>query len=82
MKNVTISMDEETAAWARVEAARAGKSLSCWVGEQLAKLKGGASDFETDLVAVLATPLSAMSEGGRIFERDAIYDRTVTKRAR
>ncbi|MFM8608244.1 MAG: hypothetical protein ACKOBC_09825 [Hyphomicrobiales bacterium] len=35
MKNVTISMDEETAAWARVEAAKAGKSLSRYVGDIL-----------------------------------------------
>jgi hypothetical protein len=35
MKNVTISMDEATAAWARVEAAKAGKSLSRFVGDIL-----------------------------------------------
>jgi hypothetical protein len=37
MKNVTISLDEETAAWARVEAAKAGKSLSRYVGDMLAE---------------------------------------------
>jgi hypothetical protein len=82
MKNVTISMDEETAAWARVEAARAGQSLSSWVGTQLAKLKGGASDFETDLIAVLQTPRVPMSQGGRVFNREEIYDRPVFKRFR
>jgi hypothetical protein len=82
MKNVTISMDEDTANWARVEAARAGQSLSSWVGVQLAKLKGGASDFETDLVAILQTPRSAMSDGGRTFNREEIYDRPVMKRFR
>jgi hypothetical protein len=51
MKNVTISMDEEIAAWARVEAARAGQILSSWVGGQPATLKGGRSSFETDLIA-------------------------------
>jgi hypothetical protein len=35
MKNVTITLDEETAHWARVEAAKAGKSLSRWIGERL-----------------------------------------------
>jgi hypothetical protein len=35
MKNVTITLDEETARWARVEAAKAGKSLSRWIGERL-----------------------------------------------
>jgi hypothetical protein len=32
MINVTISMDEETARWVRVEAANAGLSVSRWVG--------------------------------------------------
>jgi hypothetical protein len=82
MKNVTISMDEEIAAWARVEAARAGQSLSSWVGGQLARLKGGRSHFETDLIAVLNTPRSPMSDGGRTFSREEVYDRPVMKRFR
>lgn len=80
--NVTITMDEDTAAWARVEAARTGQSLSAWVGAQLAKIKGGASDFETDLIAVLSTPRVPMSDGGRTFNRDELYDRPVFKRFR
>jgi hypothetical protein len=35
MKNVTITLDEKVAQWARVEAAKAGKSLSRWIGERL-----------------------------------------------
>jgi hypothetical protein len=35
MKNVTITLDEETAAWARVEAARQNLSVSRMVGEML-----------------------------------------------
>jgi hypothetical protein len=35
MKNVTITLDEQTAHWARVEAAKSGKSLSRWIGERL-----------------------------------------------
>lgn len=35
MKNVTITLDETVAQWARVEAAKAGKSLSRWIGERL-----------------------------------------------
>jgi len=82
MKNVTISMDEETAAWARVQAAQAGQSLSAWVGTQLAKLKEGSDDFEADLIAILHTPLARMSDGSRTFSREEIYDRTVFKRFR
>jgi hypothetical protein len=35
MKNVTITLDEDVAHWARVEAAKAGKSLSRWIGDHL-----------------------------------------------
>ncbi|MBN9435340.1 MAG: hypothetical protein J0I45_23155 [Bosea sp.] len=35
MKNVTITLDEALARWARIEAAKAGKSLSRWIAERL-----------------------------------------------
>jgi hypothetical protein len=37
MRNVTVSMDEGTLTWVRVEAARAGMSVSRWLGERLAR---------------------------------------------
>jgi hypothetical protein len=36
MKNVTITLGEDTAAWARVEAAKIGKSLSRYINDRLA----------------------------------------------
>jgi len=35
MRNVTITLDEETARWARIEAAKQGSSVSRLVGEML-----------------------------------------------
>ena len=35
MKNVTITLSEAAAAWARIEAAKAGKSLSRYLGDIL-----------------------------------------------
>lgn len=35
MKNVTITLDEEVAQWARVTAAKHSSSVSRWVGELL-----------------------------------------------
>jgi hypothetical protein len=35
MKNITITLDAKTAAWARVHAAKHGKSVSRLVGEML-----------------------------------------------
>jgi len=33
MKNITISMDDDNAAWLRIEAARAGKSVSRYLAD-------------------------------------------------
>jgi hypothetical protein len=37
MKNVTITLAEDVAAWARVDAAKAGKSLSRYINDRLAQ---------------------------------------------
>ncbi|MCX5495193.1 hypothetical protein OSH11_10790 [Kaistia dalseonensis] len=42
MKNVTITLDETVAQWARVEAAKAGMSLSRWIGMRLSRERDGA----------------------------------------
>lgn len=41
MKNVTITLPENVAAWARVEAAKAGKSLSRFIADLLAEKSAG-----------------------------------------
>jgi hypothetical protein len=46
MKNLTITLDEKVAAWVRVEAAKADKSMSRWVGDLLAdRMDTGANPF-------------------------------------
>ena len=79
MKNVTISMDEDTLRWVRVEAAKAGLSVSRWVGERLQALnseraeKAAASArIERFLAEFPGIPLS---ENGKInIDRDELYD--------
>ena len=56
MKNVTISMDETVAAWARIEAAKAGKSLSRFVGDVLAAQIEQKSSQSDVLNRILAYP--------------------------
>ncbi len=46
MINVTVSMDEDTARWVRVEAAKAGKSVSRWLGEILAERRAGGDRYD------------------------------------
>ena len=40
MKNLTVTLDERTADWARLEAARRGMSVSRFVGEVLESHRG------------------------------------------
>ena len=54
MKNVTISMDEETATWTRVQAARANKSVSKYIAELLERERGRDSDYAAAMKAWLA----------------------------
>ena len=49
MKNVTITLDEKVAHWARVEAAKSGMSLSRWIGTVLAReIAGGRRAHRSD----------------------------------
>ena len=56
MKNVTITLGEDVAAWARVEAAKAGKSLSRYVGDLLAERRGRMSSQREALERFLRAP--------------------------
>ena len=40
MKNITLSMDDDLAGWVRVEAAKAGKSVSRYLADTLAEKRG------------------------------------------
>lgn len=56
MKNVTINLGESPHKWARVEAAKAGKSLSSWLANHLIKAQGTRNDQREALRRLLAAP--------------------------
>ena len=79
MKNVTISMDEETLTWVRVEAARAGKSVSRWLADELGvrkRLSAEKAGANARLIKFLDEfPGIPLSENGKItIDRDEMYD--------
>ncbi|MFN3816159.1 hypothetical protein [Brevundimonas sp.] len=85
MKNVTISMDETTLAWVRVEAAKAGASVSSWIAGRLEadrRLGHGFARADAAIEAILAQPLAPLSENGRIFDRQALYNEMIDERFR
>jgi plasmid stability protein len=61
MKNITITLDPETAAWVRVHAAEQNKSVSRLVGEILQ--------------ARMKPPFDLTGEPEKYPTRDEIYDR-------
>ncbi|MBB3933140.1 hypothetical protein GGR25_004204 [Kaistia hirudinis] len=73
MKNVTITLDEKVAQWARVEAAKAGKSLSRWLGERLENDMRHAAYSLTDLESFLSGP-GYPGIAANMPRRDDLYD--------
>ncbi len=73
MKNVTITLDEETAAWARICAGKKNMSLSRYVGELLRESR----EYEESMRRFLAQkPVKLKKPGGRFPTRDEAHDRT------
>ena len=82
MKNITITLDEQTAEWARAHAAEQGKSLSQYVGDALRRDMPRAQAYERAMNSYLSRertqPLTRPGE--KLPTRDEIYDRPVFRR--
>ncbi len=78
MKNVTITMDEETLQWVRIEAARRGTSVSRLVGEMLAKHRDQKSAYERAREQFMnRKPFNLAGEARPYPSREEIYDRKI-----
>lgn len=75
MKNVTLTLDDEVVARARVAAAQQGKSLSKYVGELVERSVGRPLTQTEALERFLAGPLMDLTdENGKAPTRDQLYD--------
>lgn len=76
MKNVTIKLDEKTAAWVRVYAARHNTSVSRLVGDMLSERMKSARQYEAARRQFLAQELRPLRAAGESYcGRDQLYDR-------
>ena len=75
MKNVTITMDDAVAEWARLEAARRNTSVSRLVGELLAQKMAHDDAYDRAMHEWLGRTRSWKSAGKRYPSRDATHDR-------
>lgn len=77
MKNVTVTMEDAVADWARMEAARRNTSVSRLVGELLAEKMKHDDAYERAMREALEFR-SFGSSTGPYLTRDEIYDRSAT----
>lgn len=75
-RNVTITLDEETARWARLEAARLDTSVSRLVGDVLAHHMRADTEYELAMTAYLEREPSRLRRSrSRYPSRDEVHDR-------
>ena len=76
LKNVTVTLDEQTARWARVEAARRDKSVSKLLGELLRTEMLRESAYEASKRTYMAqAPAIHRREGRSLPSREELHDR-------
>ncbi len=76
MKNVTITLDQETATWARVYAAERNSSVSRIVGEMLRERMLESRAYDEAMRNFLAkSPVKLRRQGSRYPTRDERHDR-------
>ena len=77
MKNVTITLDEKAAAWARKQAARDNVSLSRFVGGLLEKTMRESREYESAMRQYLARKPAALKSGrARYPSREELHERS------
>jgi hypothetical protein len=82
MKNVTISMDEDTLAWVRVRAAEAGMSVSRWLATFFEDQRRRQREQDDALDQLLSMPLFDLKPMKRPFSREEFYDEVVHRHQR
>ena len=76
LKNVTVTLDEETARWARVEAARRNTSVSRLLGEILRERMANEGVYEAARARYLGqSPGVHRRPGQRLPTREELHDR-------
>ena len=76
MKNITVTLDEKTAAWARVYAAKRGMSLSRFLGEVLHTRMRESREYDRAMRRFFEHQATAISTPGEPYPtRDEVHDR-------
>jgi hypothetical protein len=77
MKNITITLDPDTAKWVRIKAAEQNKSVSRFVGELLQQQMKERLEYQRAMERFLSKPPIKLRDSGEpLPTRKEIYDRT------
>jgi hypothetical protein len=76
MKNVTITLDEETARWARIYAAKHDTSVSRLLGEMLREKRRREEDYHAAMQYYLCEPPRKLKRSGKKYpRREELHER-------
>jgi hypothetical protein len=75
VRNVTITLDEETARWIRLEAAAKNSSVSRLVGEMLRERMVAEHSYQAAMEKYLEREPSGLRAAGRLPSREEVHDR-------
>lgn len=76
MKNITISLDDEVAHWARVWSAKNDTSVSRMLGKLLKKRMSEETGYAAAMQQFLSSSPTALKAKGETYpDRDSLYER-------
>lgn len=75
-RNVTITLDEETARWARIEAARRDTSVSELLASLLRQQMAGERGYEAAMRDFLSRSPGPLKRAGAYPTRDELHERS------
>jgi hypothetical protein len=75
MKNVTVTLEEEVAQWARIWAARHNVSVSQMLGQMLKEKMAQEEGYESSMRQFLARKAYVRKKTRRYPRREELYDR-------
>ena len=75
LKNVTITLEEPVARWARMQAARENTSVSRFLGSLLKERMGDEEQYNAAMERYLSVRPRLMSKGRKYPHREELYDR-------
>jgi hypothetical protein len=75
LRNITVTLEEDVARWARIEAAKADTSVSRLLGDLLKERMRQEDNYQQAMKRALARP-PFLKTDGKYLTREEVHDRT------